>query len=164
MNWLKYQQQQKSLVLLQVIDIVIIPISKPLLIGLYRNNELFEVIESEEMTSDFLPNFFNDILKKYEVKNIIYANGPGSYMAIKLTYIFLKTLQITKNINILSQDGFYFNQNLPIKAIGNRYFIKENDTITIKSSDVVGKFELPKVLNYSDFSDDIEPVYILNAV
>ena len=150
--------------MLQVIDIVIIPISKPLKIGLYKDGKLFEVVESNEMTSDFLPKFFNKILKTYEVKNIIYSNGPGSYMAIKLTYIFLKTLQITKNINILSQDGFYFNKNLPIKAIGNRYFIKENDTITIKSSDVVGKFELPEVLNYSDFSKDIEPIYILNAV
>jgi len=150
--------------LLQAIDIVLLPISKPIKVGLYKEGKLFEIIESEEMTSDFLPKFFNDILKKYEVKNIIYTNGPGSYMAIKLTYIFLKTLQITKNINILSQDGFYFNKNLPIKAIGNRYFVKENDTITIKSSDIVGEFELPKVLEYSDFSKDIEPVYILNAV
>ena len=148
----------------QLIDIVIIPMSKPMKIGLYKNKELFEEIETDKMTSDFLPSFFKDILEKYEIKNIIYANGPGSYMAIKLVYIFLKTLQITKNITILSQDGFYFNQNLPIKAIGNRYFIKENDTITMKESDIVGKFELPKVLEYSDFSKNIEPVYILNAV
>lgn len=148
----------------QAIDIVIIPISKPIKIGLYRDKKLFEVIESDEMTSDFLPLFFDGILKKYEINNIIYTNGPGSYMAIKLTYIFLKTLQIIKNINILSQDGFYFNKNLPIKAIGNRYFVKENDTITIKNSDVVGEFELPKVLSYSDFLKNIEPIYILNAV
>jgi len=148
----------------QLIDIVIIPMSKPMKIGLYKNKELFEEIETDKMTSDFLPSFFKDILEKYEIKNIIYANGPGSYMAIKLVYIFLKTLQITKNITILSQDGFYFNQNLPIKAIGNRYFIKENDTITMKESDIVGKFELPKVLEYSDFSKNIEPIYILNAV
>jgi len=148
----------------QAIDVVIIPISKPLKVGLYRDKKLFEEIESDKMTSEFLPLFFDEILKKYEIQNIIYTKGPGSYMAIKLTYIFLKTLQITKNINILSQDGFYFNKNLPIKAIGNRYFVKENDTITIKSSDIVGKFELPKILDYSDFSKDIEPLYILNAV
>jgi hypothetical protein len=85
-------------------------------------------------------------------------------MAIKLTYIFLKTLQITKNINILAQDGFYFNQNSPIKAIGNRYFVKENDTITIKETNPSKEFELPKKLNYSDFLEEISPIYILNAV
>jgi len=148
----------------QLIDIVIIPMSKPMLIGLYKDGKLFEEIKTDKMTSDFLPSFFDEILKKYEIKNIIYANGPGSYMAIKLVYIFLKTLQITKDINILSTDGFYFNQNSPIKAIGNRYFVKENDTITMKESNEVGKFELPEVLKYSDFSKDIEPIYILNAV
>ena len=148
----------------QVIDVVIISISSPLKIGLYRNSKLFKKIETDEMTSDFLPVFFDKILKEYEIDKIIYSNGPGSYMSIKLTYIFLKTLQITRNITILSQDGFYFNKNLPIKAIGNRYFVKENDTITIKSSNIVGKFELPQILNYSDFSENIEPIYILNAV
>jgi len=148
----------------QLIDIVIIPISKPLKIGLYKDGELFEEIEADKMTSDFLPFFFDEILKKYKIKNIIYANGPGSYMAIKLTYIFLKTLQITQNIDILAQDGFYFNQNSPIKAIGNRYFVKENDTITIKEANLDKEFELPKKLNYSDFTKEISPIYILNAV
>ena len=148
----------------QLIDIVIIPMSKPLKIGLYKDGELFEEIKADKMTSDFLPIFFDGILKKYNIKNIIYANGPGSYMAIKLTYIFLKTLQITKNINILAQDGFYFNQNSPIKAIGNRYFVKENDTITIKEANPSKEFELPKKLVYSDFLEEISPIYILNAV
>ena len=148
----------------QVIDLVIIPISNPIKIGLYKNGELFEIIESEEMTSDFLPSFFDQILKQYDIKTVIYSNGPGSYMSIKLTYIFLKTLQITKGIQILAQDGFYFNQNSPIKAIGNRYFVKENDTITIKEAKPTKEFELPKKLVYSDFLEDIEPIYILNAV
>ncbi len=148
----------------KLIDIIIIPISKPLKIGLYENGELFEIIESNEMTSDFLPSFFDEILKKYKIKNIIYSNGPGSYMSIKLTYIFLKTLQITQNINVFAVDGFYFNQNKPIKAIGKKYFVKENDTITLQETDEKSEFNLPKKLNYEDFSTKIEPIYILNAV
>ena len=153
-----------SLVLLPVIDIVIIPLSNPIKIGLYKNGRLFETIEENQMTSEFLPLFFDKLFKQYSIQKVIYANGPGSYMSIKLSYIFLKTIEIVKNIEVLSVDGFYFNQNKPIKAIGNRYFVKENDTITIKESDEVGKFELPEVLDYSDFSSEIEPVYILNAV
>ena len=148
----------------QVIDIVIIPISKPIKIGLYKDNKLFQIIESEEMTSQFLPYFFEDIFKKYRVEKIVYTNGPGSYMAIKLVYIFLKVLELTKGIKIFAVDGFYFNKNLPIKAVGNRFFVKENDTITIKEADKVGEFNLPKILDYSKFSEKIEPIYILNAV
>jgi len=151
-------------VLRQVIDIVIIPISTPILVGIYKDNKLVEKIVSDKMTSDFLPAFFDEILKEYKVNKVIYSNGPGSYMSIKLTYIFLKTLEMTKNITILAKDGFYFNQNSPIKAIGNRYFIKENDTITIKKAENFGKFELPQKLEISDFSSDIQPIYILNAV
>jgi tRNA threonylcarbamoyladenosine biosynthesis protein TsaB len=148
----------------QHIDIVIISISTPIKVGLYKDGILFEEIISDEMTSKFLPKFFDEILKKYNIDNIIYSKGPGSYMSIKLTYIFLKTLQITKNINILAVDGFYFNQNSPIKAVGNRFFVKENDTITIKKAQSSNLFELPKNLNFSDFSNEIEPLYILNAV
>ena len=146
------------------VDIVIISISKPIKIGIYKNRVLSKTIISEEMTSDFLPKFFENILSKYKIGNIIYSNGPGSYMSIKLTYIFLKTLQIVHNFTILAVDGFYFNGNLPIKAVGNRFFVKENDTITIQKSDLVGEFELPAKIEISDFSSDIEPIYILNAV
>jgi len=146
------------------IDIVIIPISKPLKIGLYKEGELFETFESEEMMSEFLPSFFDKILDKYKIDRVIYVNGPGSYMAIKLAYIFLKTLQIVKGIEFLATDGFYFNDNMPIKAIGNSYFVKENDTITLKKVENGGEFKLPEVLDYSKFSTKVEPIYILNAV
>jgi hypothetical protein len=148
----------------QHIDIVIISISSPIKIGLYNNQLLAEEVISNEMISEFLPKFFDKTLKKYEIDNIIYSKGPGSYMSIKLTYIFLKTLQITKNISIFAVDGFYFNQNSPIKALGNRFFFKENDTITIKKAESSNSFELPEKLNFEDFSKDIEPLYILNAV
>jgi len=148
----------------QHIDIVIIPISSPIKIGVYKNKILIKEVISNEMTSDFLPKFFDNILNEYKIDNIIYSKGPGSYMSIKLTYIFLKTLKIVKNINILAVDGFYFNKNSPIKAVGNRFFVKENDTITIKKAEVTNSFELPKKLKFEDFSKEIEPLYILNAV
>jgi len=157
-------KRKKYLQQVQHIDIVIISISSPLKIGLYKDKILFKELVSNDMTSDFLPSFFDEILKTYRVDNVIYSKGPGSYMSIKLTYIFLKTLQIVKNINILSVDGFYFNQNSPIKAVGNRFFVKENDTITIKKAEITNSFELPEELTFSDFSKNIEPLYILNAV
>ena len=39
-------------------------------------------------------------------------------MAIKVAYIFLKTISITRSIDLYACEGFEFNQNSPIKALG----------------------------------------------
>jgi len=80
--------------------VVVISISNPILIGIYRNKKLVENISKEGKTSDILPLLFDNILSKYNVENILYVNGPGSYMAIKIAYIFLKTISIVKNIRL----------------------------------------------------------------
>ncbi len=87
-------------------------------------------------------------------------------MAIKISYIFLKSYAITKGINLKATDGFYFNDNSPIKALRKTYFIKEEnniilDTITVKKE---GEFSLPTSLNDTDFTEDNLPLYILPAV
>ena len=148
----------------QLVDVVAIPISNPLKIGIYRDNILVETIEKEGLTSDILPEIFDELLKKYEIKNLIYSKGPGSYMSIKLAYIFFKTLQITKNLSFLATDGFYFNQNQPIKAVGNSYFVKKEGIITLEKNLKEGQFHLPTKLNLEDFSNDVAPLYVLKAV
>jgi hypothetical protein len=148
----------------QLVDIIVISISSPLKIGIYKDELLYKTLEFSGMTSDVLPEVFNKLLKEFEIKSVIYSNGPGSYMSIKLCYIFLKTLNITKNIDIFSVDGFYFNNNMPIKAIGNSFFVKEDGKISIKNSMEVGEFTLPNKLKFEDFNKKIEPIYILEAV
>ena len=147
-----------------LVDVVAIPISNPLKVGIYKDKKLIETIEKEGKTSDILPIIFYELLKKYEIKHIIYSKGPGSYMAIKLSYIFFKTLEITKNITFLAADGFYFNDNKPIKAVGNSFFVKKEGIITIEKNLKAGEFFLPKILNLDDFSKDTSPLYILNPV
>jgi len=147
-----------------LVDVVVIPISKPLLIGVYENNNLIKTIKKDGLTSDILPEIFDELLKKYEIKNIIYAKGPGSYMSIKLSFIFLKTLEIAKNINFLAADGFYFNNNSPIKAVGNSFFVKKEGIITLSKNEKEGEFFLPKKLNFADFSKDTSPLYVLSPV
>eukprot|EP01155_Anaeramoeba_flamelloides_P035939 Anaeramoba_flamelloidesc22753_g1_i1.p9 GENE.c22753_g1_i1~~c22753_g1_i1.p9 ORF type:complete len:120 (-),score=7.98 c22753_g1_i1:5297-5656(-) len=118
------------------------------------------------MTSDILPFLFKDILQKYKIDELLYVNGPGSYMAIKVAYIFLKTLSITKNIPLKASDGFEFNENSPIKALGKKYFIKKDGSISI---DFIGdkeikEFELPQKLRTDIFSEESLPTYNLPAV
>jgi hypothetical protein len=114
-----------------------------------------------------LPIFFDEILNKYRLNNLYYAKGPGSFMAIKVSYIFLKTLTITKNIKLFAVDGFNFNDNNPIKATGTLYFMKENgkiSTIKLDKQNIKQNFNLPTRLDESIFSEENQPLYMLPAV
>jgi tRNA A37 threonylcarbamoyladenosine modification protein TsaB len=146
------------------VDIVAVVISKPVLVGVYENGVLKETIKKDGMTSDVLPEIFDDLMKKYEIASVIYSKGPGSFMAIKLAYVFFKTLQIVKGVRFLAKDGFYFNQNSPIKAVGNSFFVKKEGIITLKKDEKEGVFELPEKISLEDFEEDAEPLYILKAV
>jgi tRNA A37 threonylcarbamoyladenosine modification protein TsaB len=129
---------------------------------------LIDSFSSREKTSDILPKIFDSIFKKYHIHGLYFAKGPGSFMAIKITYLFLKTVSITKNIPLFATDGFIFNQNSPIKAVGTLYFIKKNGKIsTQKIDDIKEKikpFDLPKKLDKKIFTTECEPLYILPAL
>ncbi len=147
-------------------EIVIVSIASPLLLGVYADGQLVEEIKSEEKTSDILLKLLMELSEKYDYQRLLYTSGPGSYMAIKLTYITLRSLEILNNINFVGCDAFCFNHANPIKAIGKLYFIKENNTIITKKFDeaVEQRFELPSMLSEVTILDDNKPMYILPAV
>lgn len=150
------------------VSIVVVSISSPILIGIYENNVLIDSIKNEGKTSDVLPLIFDELLQKYTISNIYYANGPGSYMAIKISYIFLKTLSITKKIPLKAVSGFVFNDNSPIKALGKKYFFNgQDDKITIdfiEDLEELKDFKLPNDISNISFSEDTLPNYHLPAV
>jgi tRNA A37 threonylcarbamoyladenosine modification protein TsaB len=150
----------------QQVTILVISISNPILVGIYQNNKLYDTITQNGKTSDILPIIFQTILDKYDIQNIIYVNGPGSYMSIKVAYIFLKTLCIVKNIQLKAVSGFKFNENSPIKALGKKYFINQNGKIVVDfvNLDDIKPFKLPNNLDNIVFLDDIAPSYNLPAV
>ena len=115
--------------MLKDVDLVFITLSSPIQIGVYQDNKLLKTISSDKKSSDILPLLFRDLEKEYNVKNLFYANGPGSFMAIKVAYIFLKSISILKKIPLFATDAFYFNNNEPIKAIGKLYFVKVSSEI-----------------------------------
>lgn len=151
-----------------MIDILVIPISNPILVGIYENNKLIETIKKDGKTSEILPIIIKDILNRYKLSSIYYVNGPGSYMAIKIAYIFLKSISITKDINFFATSGFAFNNNSPIKALGKKYFFNtKDDKITIKlleDLNIIEDFELPIDLDSTIFIKDCLPNYNLPAV
>lgn len=154
---------------MQKLEVLAISIANPILVGIYKNGELLEIINKEGKTSDVLPIIFDEIFQKYKsIDTIFYVNGPGSYMAIKVAYVFLKTIAITKQIPLLATSGFAFNENSPIKALGKKYFFNGlDDTIKIdflEEGTILKEFNLPKKLDSNIFSSDNIPSYNLPAV
>ena len=146
--------------------ILIISIASPLLIGVYRDDLLIEKIESNQKTSEVLLKILTQLSEKYDYSSVIYTNGPGSYMAIKLTYIILRSLEILKGLTFTGCNAFDLNGQKPIKAMGKLYFIKEKETIITKKFDeaVEQRFELPSMLSEVTVLNDNKPLYILPAV
>jgi len=148
------------------VDLLLIALTSPILIGVYENNRLIETIESDGKSSDVLPLIFQDILKRYKITKLFYANGPGSFMAIKVAYVFLKSLSVLKKIPLYARDAFYFNENRPIKAIGKLCFVKIASKIETQKFETVptSVFKLPDELDYNEFSTNATPLYKIGAV
>ncbi|MDY0117243.1 MAG: hypothetical protein RBR59_06690 [Sulfurimonadaceae bacterium] len=148
------------------VDICVVALSSPVLVGIYKENKLYKTIETSEKSSEILPALFQDILKNYKVKRIFYANGPGSFMAIKIAYVFLKSLSILKKIPLFAIDAFYFNNMMPIKAIGKLYFVKIAGEIKMEKFPEIpiSVFTLPEILEVDDFSTNTTPLYSIGAV
>lgn len=150
-----------------MVDILVISISTPLKIGIYQKGVLVDTYEIDGKTSDILPIAFEKIMEKYELGRILYVNSPGSYMAIKVAYVFLKTMCIAKKLPFFSANGFHFNNNSPIKALGKKYFINNNGDINIDFIDEdtqLEAFVLPLKLNEAIFTTETLPIYNLPAV
>ncbi len=147
-------------------DALVIALTSPILVGIYKDGDLVEEIRSEGMSSDVLAELFDSLLQRYTFSTLIYAKGPGSFMGIKVTYLFLKTLSITKKIPLLATDAFFFNQNSPIKAVGKLYFVKNRTTIELEPlvSPEVMAFTLPKKIDLKKFDSDNLPYYGIDAV
>ena len=150
-----------------MIEILVITISNPLLIGIYEDKRLIKEYKLDGKTSDLLPNLFEKLLKEYEINRIIYVNSPGSFMAIKIAYIFLKTISISKNIELVASEGFLFNENSPIKALGKKYFIKDENKIKVdflEKDCIIRDFKLPMCIEKYNFNEETLPIYNLPAV
>ncbi len=152
--------------LLSKYKLLVISISKPLLVGVYEDGKLIKTYTSEKKTSEILLPILQKALQDYNISEIIYTRGPGSYMATKLTYIMLKSIEIIREIRCVGCSAFELNSNQPIKAIGNLYFIKEKETIITKKFEQLVKMEfiLPQSIHDLLIDEESTPEYIIPAV
>ncbi len=147
-------------------DLLVIALGSPLLVGVYEEGRLVERVESDEKSSDALPAICAELGERYDFDRLAYAKGPGSFMSIKVAYIFLKTLSIAKGVPLLATDAFYFNENAPIKAVGKLCFVKTSEGIVTRMFEEVplNRFRLPEHLALEDFDTDTAPYYGIGAV
>jgi len=147
-----------------MIEVFILSISKPLIVGVYKDKKLLKTIIKEQNTSDILADVIDDLLKQFNIRAFYYANGPGSYLSIKLVYVFLSTISIIKKIPFFGANGFCFNDNSPIKAIGNKYFFNKSDKIILDDlkDAKIQDFYLPKTLKSEIFKPNLAPLYELD--
>ena len=141
-------------------------LGSPLFVGVYQEGRLVQTLQSTDKSSEALPRIMKDLLATYTCTGLYFARGPGSFMAIKVTYLFLKTLELALDIPLKACDGFAFNGNGPIKAVGKLFFSKEHGKITTKvlEEGSASAFTLPLVLNTDVFSLDTQPLYHLPAL
>ena len=147
-------------------DAVVIALGSPVRVGIYEEGHLIEEIVSDKVGSDALPEVFEDLLRRYTFSRLIYVNGPGSFMGIKVTYLFLKTLSILRKVPLFALDGFFFNENSPIKAYGKLYFVKNSNMISLVAMEEpkLKAFNLPRSIDAKNFNTDNAPYYGIDAV
>ena len=146
--------------------LLINPIAKPFQIGVYVDDTLLETIEGRGYVSDSLVDEVVSIIDNQKVDEIIYVNGPGSQMGIKLAYIALKSIEMIRGIPLRACSGFELNQNRPLKVMGKLYFIKEKETIITKKleNEVDMEFKLVENLKDLHLQQSNLPDYRLPAV
>ncbi len=140
--------------------------TSPLLAGVYVDRRLVETFSSEAKSSEGLPPLLHRVRYAYDLQALYYAKGPGSFMAIKVTYVMLKTLSIVLEIPLYAADAFTFNGGRPIKAVGRSCFVKRGQEIVVERGCEATEegFTLPSTLDPSLFDLDAEPLYVLPAV
>jgi len=146
--------------------LLINPIADPMQIGCYQNDRLLCQRYEEGKVSDIFLKTLVSLTETYAISRIFYVSGPGSYMAIKLTYIALATLAELRGIPFKGCSAFHLNGYRPIRAMGSLYFIKEKETIITQKIDeyVPQEFGMPEYLGNLECEPENTPLYILPAV
>ncbi|MDA3058074.1 glycoprotease [Campylobacter sp. VBCF_05 NA6] len=136
-----------------------------MLVGIYeKNDKILEFFSAPGQKADeFLVEKFSQILKEYKISELIYANTPGSFMGIKVSFVMLKTLSIALNLPLYAVSGFELNGFLPIRANKAFSYIYENGEIKMAKLEPA-PMKLPQNLSTLNKSNDILPNYIIDAV
>ncbi|MDR1911972.1 MAG: glycoprotease [Helicobacteraceae bacterium] len=146
--------------------ILLIGATKPARLAVYNESgEALEFFEIDKPLSEGLFSIMKAIDIRFNIVKVLYARGPGSFMGLKLGYIFLKTFAFARDIPFLATDSFNLSGDRPILAHGKRRFVKKDKRIEIEIFDAPFEESLkpPNRLDITLFDDQTLPNYILDA-
>ena len=147
--------------------LLVVPILDPFAVGIYdAEGNLIDTYYGDAKISDGLIPVLRVCIETYPIKTLLYVNGPGSHMAIKIAYVTLRTLSVLSDRPLYGCSAFDLNGGKPLKAIGQLYFVKEKETIITKKlpQPVDTAFALPACLDLASLKRDAKPDYRLPAV
>jgi tRNA A37 threonylcarbamoyladenosine modification protein TsaB len=103
--------------------------------------------------------------ERFTIVKLLYVRGPGSFMGLKLSYLFCKSFAFARDIPFLAADSFALSGGKPIFSRNGRRFVKKGETIEIESFDAPFAEALlpPKKLDARMFDKQTLPDYILSA-
>ncbi|MDR2151963.1 MAG: hypothetical protein LBO72_03995 [Helicobacteraceae bacterium] len=146
--------------------ILLIGATKPARLGVYNENgDRLENFTIEAPLTEGLYPLMKSIDERFKITKLLYARGPGSFMGLKLSYLFCKSFAIARDIPFLAADSFALSGGKPILSRQNRRFTKNADTIEIEIFDTPFEEALlpPETLDLSMFDAQTPPNYILSA-
>ena len=150
-----------------MIRFLFLTVSSPFSLGVYKDDKLIKKYEKDGKASDVLPAIIDEALKNFKADEIYYTNGPGNHMSLKIAYVCLKSLAIIKKIPLYGVSPFIFNNNSPIKAFGNSYFVSNTGKIELigfEEEPSLTFATLPHELEADKLKDSDEPLFLLPPV
>lgn len=150
-----------------MISLLWLNISEPFRVGVYKDYELIDQFQKNGKASDAIPTLLDIVLKRYNPDELLYTNGPGNNISLKVAFVSLRALSIAKKIPLHGISPFLFNGGAPIKAFGNSYFALTNGKIELKvfkQPPPSGECILPKRLPMQNKWLDSEPLFLLSPV
>ncbi len=150
-----------------MIRFLFLTVSSPFLLGVYEGGALVKKYEASGKASDVLPLMIDEAIKEFAPDEIYYTNGPGNHMSLKIAYVCLKALCIIKKIPLYGVSPFLFNNNSPIKAFGNSYFVSTLGKITLKTREEeinLLSVTLPGSVEFEQLKGSSKPLFLLPPV
>ena len=149
------------------VTLLLLSAQTPLCVGLYdASGVLVRRYERTGQISQVLYPLFREIGAEFEVVALAYARGPGSFMGLKLGFVFLRSFAIAKKIPMRSASSFFFSAGAPIVATRHSAYLLSDDKISLcrLESAPENRMQLPKRVDFEALDEPLEPLYIQPAV
>jgi tRNA A37 threonylcarbamoyladenosine modification protein TsaB len=152
---------------LRNVTVLLISAAKPCFFALYdENGEMIEQESCDKPLTESLYVLMSAAERRYSIKRVLYVNGPGSFMGLKLGFVFMRTFALAREIDFAACDSFAITGGAPVFSHKNRWFVKNGSSIELIRFENPPENRLipPKKLNMANFSGDTTPCYLLPAV